>query len=154
MPFEGAGSSAGRVGQLGRCPWRLGGLLRCCRVSGGGGVPRPPCNCCVGVLRRVRWVRRRGRQLVRVQWWLRGVSRVGRGFGGLGSFGVDVVAGEVRFLVGGGRPLVVGMVLGLSARWCNESGLYSFTGLIFIYSRCGARSGSEVAPGFYFESVC
>ena len=32
---------------------------------------------------------------------------------------------------------------------CNDSGLYSLTGLIFIYSRCGARSDSEVVPGFY-----
>ena len=31
----------------------------------------------------------------------------------------------------------------------NDSGLYSFTGLIFIYSSCGARSDSEVAPGFF-----
>ena len=38
---------------------------------------------------------------------------------------------------------------GLAADICNDSGLYSFTGLIFIYSRCGAPSDSEVAPGFY-----
>ena len=35
----------------------------------------------------------------------------------------------------------------------NDSGLYSFTGLIFIYSTCGVRSDSEVAPGFFCSSV-
>ena len=34
-------------------------------------------------------------------------------------------------------------------RECNDSGLHSLTGLIFIYSICGLRSDSEVAPGFY-----
>ena len=33
-----------------------------------------------------------------------------------GPFGVDVVAGEIRFLVWGGWPLVVGGVWGWSAR--------------------------------------
>ena len=132
VPFVRAGSSAGRVRQLGSCPWRRGGLLRCCQVLGGGGVPRPPCICCVGVLRRVRWVRRHGRQLVRIQWWLRGVFSVGVGLGGLRSFSVDVVAGEIMFLVGGGQPLVVDMVVGLSGGWCPW----------------GCRAGQIVAAGF------
>ena len=33
-----------------------------------------------------------------------------------GPFGVNVVAGQIRFLVRGGWPLVVGRVLGWSAR--------------------------------------
>ena len=38
------------------------------------------------------------------------------GLGPGGPFGVDVVAGGIRFLVRGGRPLVVGGVRGWSAR--------------------------------------
>ena len=37
--------------------------------------------------------------------------------GGLGSFGVDLVPGRIRFLVVGGRFLVVDGVVGLGARW-------------------------------------
>ena len=44
--------------------------------------------------------------------WL---SWVGAGLGG--RFGADEVAGRIRFLVWGGRPLVVGGVVGWSARW-------------------------------------
>ena len=38
------------------------------------------------------------------------------GLGPRGPFGVDVVAGGIRFLVRGGSPLVVGGVWGWSAR--------------------------------------
>ena len=55
--------------------------------------------------------------MVGVQWLFGVVPRVGVGLGGLGSFGVDVVAGGIRYLVGAGRFLVVGWVLGMSARW-------------------------------------
>ena len=71
---------------------------------GGGEVPRPPWICRVGVLRRVRWVRACWWQVVRVQWLLGWLSRVGLGLGGLGSFAVDVVAGRIPLLVGGGGP--------------------------------------------------
>ena len=40
---------------------------------------------------------------------------MGLGLGG--PLGVDVVAGGIRCLVRGGLPLVVGGVLGRSARW-------------------------------------
>ena len=76
------------------------------RDTGGGEGTHPPWICHVGVLRRVRWIWRRWRQVVRV--W-------GVGLGG--PFGVDVVAGRIRFLVGGGRSLVVGGAVGLSAWW-------------------------------------
>ena len=49
--------------------------------------------------------------MVPVEW----LSRLGAGLGG--PFGVDMVAGQIRFLVWGGRPLVVGGVVGWSARW-------------------------------------
>ena len=39
------------------------------------------------------------------------------------------------------------------ARSCNFSGLYSFTGLIFIYSSYSARSDSEVRPDS-FSNLC
>ena len=110
VPLVGSGSSAGLVVR--------GAWAASCGAAwylGRGGVTRPPCISCVGVLRRVRWVRRHGPQLVRIQWWLRGVFRVGVGLGGRRSFGVDVVAGEIRYLVGGGQPLVVDMVVGLSS---------------------------------------
>ena len=42
---------------------------------------------------------------------------VSEGGGPGGPFSVDVVAGRIGFLVSGGRPLVVGGVLGWSARW-------------------------------------
>ena len=76
----------------------------------------PPWIPRVGGLRCVRWVRWRGWQVVRVQWWLRGVSRLVASLEGLGSFGVGVVAGRIRFLVGVGWSLVVGRVVGLSVR--------------------------------------
>ena len=72
--------------------------------TGGGGVPHPLWICRIGVWR---W----WRLVVRVE----RLSRVGPGLGG--AFGVDVVAGRIRFLVWGGRPLVVGGVVGWSARW-------------------------------------
>ena len=75
----------------------------------GGGVPHSPWICRVGVWRRVRWMRRRWWQVVRVQC----LSRVGVGLGGLLG-----VPGRIRFLLGGeGRPLVVGGVVGWSAWW-------------------------------------
>ena len=55
---------------------------------------------------RLRW-----RLVVRVEW----LSRVEVGPGG--PFVVDVVAGRIQFLVWGGRPLVVGGVVGWRARW-------------------------------------
>ena len=55
-------------------------------------------------------MRRWWRLVVLVQW----LSRVGAGLGG--PFGVDVVARRIRFLVWGGRSLVVGGVLGWSSR--------------------------------------
>ena len=58
--------------------------------EGGGEGPHPPWICRVEVLRWVRLMWRRLWQLVQV---------------GSGSpFGVDVVAGQIRFLVGGGWP--------------------------------------------------
>ena len=51
--------------------------------------------------------------MLRVQWLCGGLSGVGVGLGG--SLGVDVVAGQIQFLVGGGRSLVVGGVVGMSA---------------------------------------
>ena len=54
---------------------------------------------------------RQWRLVVRVEW----LSRVGSGTGG--PFCVDVVASQIRFLVLGGRPLVVGGVVGWSAWW-------------------------------------
>ena len=74
--------------------------------TGGGGreVLHPPLISHVGV-------RRRCRLVVRVEW----LPRVGAGLAG--PFGVDVVAGRIRFLVWGGRPLVGGGVVGWSARW-------------------------------------
>ena len=48
--------------------------------------------------------------MVRVKW----LSRVAAGL--RGPFGVDMVAGRIRFLVWGGRPLVVGGVVGWSTR--------------------------------------
>ena len=56
-------------------------------------------------------MRRRWRLVVLVEW----LSRVGAGLGG--PFGVDVVAGRMRFLVWGGWHLVVCGVVGWSARW-------------------------------------
>ena len=53
--------------------------------------------------------------MVRVEWLLGGLSWVGVGL--WGPFGVDVVVGRIRFLVGGGRSLVVGGVVALSAWW-------------------------------------
>ena len=74
--------------------------------TGGGEVPHPPWICRVGVRRRWgRW-----RLVVRVEC----LSR--RGLGPGGPFGLDVVAGRIRFLVSEGWPLVVGGVWGESAR--------------------------------------
>ena len=105
VPFVGVCPSAGPAGQLeGRLRCQ-GGIVRCCQVLGGGDkASRPPWMRRVGGLRPVRWMRCRGWQVVRVQWLLRGVSRVGVALGGLGSFGVGVVAGRIRFLVGRGGP--------------------------------------------------
>ena len=89
--------------------------MRCCRV-----VSHPLWIRCVGGLRRAGWVRLRGLQVVRVQWWWKGLSRSGVAFlGGLGSSGVCVVAGRIRFLEGGagGHSLLVGWAVGLGARW-------------------------------------
>ena len=63
----------------------------------------------------MRWMQQRWRQVVRVQWLLGGLSRVGVGLGG--PFFVDVVAGQRRFFVDAGRSLVVGGVVEWSA-WC------------------------------------
>ena len=60
-------------------------------------------------------MRRRWRQVVRVQWLLAGLFRVGLGLGG--PFGVDVGAGRIRFLVPGGRSLLVRRVVRWSTRW-------------------------------------
>ena len=60
-------------------------------------------------------MRRQWRQVVQVQWLFGGFPWLGPGLGG--RFGVDVVAERILFLVGGGRFLVVGEVLGLSAWW-------------------------------------
>ena len=82
--------------------------------TGGGGVPHPPWIRRVRMWRRVRWMWRRWRQVVRVQWLLGGLSRVGLGLGG--AFGEDVVAGWIRLLVGGGgQSLVLGGVVGWGA---------------------------------------
>ena len=118
MPFVGAGTCAGRAGPFGGHRRCQGGLVRCCRVCGGRvKASRPPWIRRVGGLLRVRWVPWREWQVVRVQWWLRGVSRVGVAFRGLKFFSLGVVAGPIWFLVGGGRSLVVGRVVGLSVRW-------------------------------------
>ena len=69
-----------------------------------GGVPHPPWLRRVGVWRGERLV-------VRFEW----LSRLGVGPGN--PYGVDVVAGQIWFLVGGGRSLVVGGVVGFSAWW-------------------------------------
>ena len=55
--------------------------------------------------------------MVRAQWWLRGVSWLGMASGRVGSFGLGVLAGRIRFLVGAGQSLLVGMVVGLSVWW-------------------------------------
>ena len=58
----------------------------------GGEVPQPPCICRV-------WVWQRLRLAVRFEW----LSRMGVGLGA--TFGVDLVAGRIWFLVvGGGGP--------------------------------------------------
>ena len=102
--LAGPGLVAGRVGSV-RRRWRgLGGLAWCRLVLGGGGVPHPPWICRVGL-------RRTWRLVVR----LKRLSRVGMGL--QGPLGVDMVAGRIQFLVWGGRPLVVGAVVGWSARW-------------------------------------
>ena len=54
------------------------------------------------------------------------VVRVRLGPGG--HFGVDMVAGGIRWLLRGGRPLVVGGVWGWSARW-----LPSHTLVLFVH---------------------
>ena len=54
-PFAGLGLVA-RVGPVRRCRGVLGGLAWCRLVLGGGGVPRPPYFCHVGVCRRQRLV--------------------------------------------------------------------------------------------------
>ena len=81
----------------------------------GGVVPHPPWICGVRVWRRVRWMWRWWRQVVRVQWLLGGLSRLGVGLGS--PFGLHVVARRIRFLVGGGQSLVVGGVVVFSAWW-------------------------------------
>ena len=95
---------SGRSGGVGRPSGASPGAAWYCEV-GGGEVPHPSWICRVGV-------RRLWRLVVLVEW----LSRGGAGLGG--PFGVDVVAGRIRFLVWpGGRPLVVGGVVGRSARW-------------------------------------
>ena len=106
--------SWGESGHSGGVDGALGALRGAARY-GVGGAPHPPWICPVGVWRRVRWMRRWWRQVVRVHWLLWGLSRLGLGLGG--PFGVDVVARQIRFLVGVGRFLVVGGVVGLSAWW-------------------------------------
>ena len=117
LPFAGSGLVVGRVAPLGRRQLGLGGIAWCRQVLGGGWeVPHPPWICRVGVWRRVRWMPRRRWQVVQVRWLLGVLSRTGLGLGGL--FSVDVVAGRIRFLVGGGgRSQVVGGLVGLSAWW-------------------------------------
>ena len=104
-PFAGSSLVARRAGPVRRRRWGLGGLAWCLLVLGGGGeVPHPPWICRVGVWRRWRLV-------VRFAW----MSRLGVGLEG--PFGVDVVAGRIWFLVGGGQPLVVGGVVSRNAWW-------------------------------------
>ena len=50
-------------------------------------------------------------------WWYGSSGCPRWGWAQGGPFGVDVVAGRIRFLVWGGRPLLVGGVVGWSARW-------------------------------------
>ena len=64
--------------------------------GGGGEVPHRR----VGVLRQVRRMRRRLRQVVRVQWLLGVSSRFGVGLEG--PLVVEAVAGRIRFSLGGG----------------------------------------------------
>ena len=104
VPFVRARSCAGRAGPVRRRPWCLGGLVRCCSGLGGRGKPsHSPWIRAVGGLQRVRWVRRRGWQVVRVQWWLSGGFRIRVGLWGLASLGLGVVAGRIWFLVGSRR---------------------------------------------------
>ena len=105
----------GESGQSGGVDGAWGALRGATWYWGGGEIPHPPWLCRVGVWRRVRWMQGRWRQVVRVQWLLRGLSRTGLGLEG--PFGVDVVAGRIRFLVGGRRSLVVGGVVVWSAWW-------------------------------------
>ena len=83
------------------------GEPRMVRPGTGGGrrVPQPAWICRLGVWRQVKWMRRRWRRwrhVVRPQWLLGGLSRLGVGLGG--PFSVDVVAGWILLLVGGGGP--------------------------------------------------
>ena len=110
LPFAGLSPVMWPVWPLGRRRRGIRDPEWCCWVlCGGGKVPHHR----VGVLRRVRRMRRRRRQVVRVRLLLGGLSWVGVGLGG--PFGMDVVAGRIRFLVGGGQSVVVGGVVGLSA---------------------------------------
>ena len=81
-------------------------------IVGGGGVICSPRACS-----RVRWVWRRGCQVVPVLLVYRGLSQVWLGLGGLGACGWDVVAGQIWLLVEGGGGLVVGWVVGWSPWW-------------------------------------
>ena len=56
-------------------------------------------------------MQQRWRLVVQVEWLSRG------GLGSGGPFSVDVVVWRIRFLVWARRPLVVGRVVGWSARW-------------------------------------
>ena len=117
-PRGGPGQSTGVGGAWGTLCGAAG------YFGGRGKVPRPLSICCVGVLRRLRLVQRRGWQVVRLQWSLRGVSRGGMGLGGLGSFRrrrggrADTVPGRAGAVLGG---TVVGWVVGLSAPWVVRS---------------------------------
>ena len=67
-----------------------------------------------------------GWQVVRVQWCLRGLSRVGLASGGLAFAGVGVVAVRIRFLVRAGAALGgrlgsgVGRLVGVAAIPCGD----------------------------------
>ena len=121
LPVVGASSFAGQATQLWRHLQCKGGLVPCCRIRGGRGkISRPLWIRCVGRSRRVGWVQWCGWQFGGVLWRLRGLSRVGVAFGGLGFSVVGVVAGRLRFLVGGGQSLSVGWAVRLGARWPSQ----------------------------------
>ena len=111
----------GHLGGVGR-PW---GAPRGAAGCGGGGgdVPHSPWICRVGVLRRVKWMRRRCWQVIRFRWLSGWLSLWGVGLGG--PLGVDVVAGRIQFLVGwvavpgGRRGSEVERLVGLAAVPCG-----------------------------------
>ena len=80
--------------------------------------------------------------MVRVQWLLEGLSRLGLGF--RGPFGVDVVAGQIQLLVGGGASLVVGEVVGLSAWWVL---LPSHALVLFVHGELWPLWGTVLGSG-------